>query len=170
MLPTRRLTLAAIGSAMGVLFLSTGFALQVAVSFWVFMASLCVMLSLESGYIRYGIMSHIVITFLSLVFNGFNIVFLLPYVTFMGVCPIGNAFFEKMQLPRFLSYIIKQCWFTLSIFTTIYLGAGLFFGFSLDSLSSILFIALLTLPTFFFYNLGMVNIRRKLRRLLQVNG
>jgi hypothetical protein len=132
------------------------------------MASLCVMLSLETKYIRYGILTHIVITILSLILNGFNFIFLLPYITFTGLCPIGNALFEKLKLPRIISYVLKQIWFTGSIIITAQFGAG-FFNLKVDSIQSVLIIVSITVPLFFFYNLGMVNIRRKVRLVTEKN-
>ena len=159
---TQYLTFTAICSAFGVICLSMGFYIQVTVSFWVFLASICVMVSLETGYIRYAIFAYIATTLLSLIFNGFNFVFLLPFITFMGICPIGNAAFEKIKIHRLISYFFKQIWFTASIFLTSSIGAG-FMGLSLNNAKSILIIIALTIPSFFFYNLGMVNIQRKIR-------
>ena len=120
------------------------------------------MLSLETGYIRYAILTHIVICTLSLFFTGVNFVFLLSYITFMGVCPIARAVFEKLKLHPAIAFVINQIWFTLSIIVTIIFGSA-YFGYSLDNATSVIIIIAITIPSFFFYNLGMVNIRRKIR-------
>ena len=157
-----RLTFTAICAALGTLFLTVGFFVQAVVSLWVFLASLCVMLSLETGYVRDGVLTHVAITLLSLIFNGFNFIYLIPYIYFMGVCPIVNHVLEKTRLPRIAAYFIKHIWFTSSITITTYLTTGLF-GFQFDSVRSTLIIIAICIPMFFFYNLGMVNIRIKFR-------
>ena len=157
---------AAICAALGTMFLSMGYYLQIMSSFWVFLASICVMMSAETGRLRYPVLTHIVITVLSLFFNGFNFIYLLPYITFMGVCPIGNAIFEKYKMPAAVAYALMQIWFTLSIINTMIFGAVIF-GFRLDSVKSVAIVAATTLLMFFFYNLGMVNIRKRLRGVIR---
>ena len=152
----------AICAALGTMFLSIGFFLQVAISLWVFLASICVMLSLETGRLRYAVLTHVAITILSLFLNGFNFIFLIPYITFMGVCPLIHAVFEKTRMPAVLAYLIKQALFIMSIVITSMFSV-VFFGFSPDNIASVAIIAALCVPSFFFYNLGMVNIRRKVR-------
>ena len=159
-----RLAFAAVCVALGTLFLTIGFFVQAVVSLWVFLGSLCVMLSLETGFVRDGVLTHIAITLLSLIFNGFNFIYLIPYIYFMGVCPIVSHLFEKTKMPRLAAYLIKHIWFTSQITITTYLSAGLF-GLQFDSAMSTIIIIAICIPMFFFYNLGMVNIRRRFRLL-----
>ena len=120
------------------------------------------MVSAETGRVQYALYTHIVISIVSLIFNGFNFIFLLPYITFMGLCPVINLAFEKIKLPRGVFYLIKQFWFTASmIFTAMF--APVLFNLRLDSPKTLLIIIAATIPVFFFFNLGMVNIQKKIR-------
>ena len=156
------LTYSAICAALGTIFLSVGFFLQAAVSLWVFLASICVMMSLETGRLRYAVLTHIVITLLSLIFNGFNFIYMIPYIFFMGICPIFSFMFERTKMPALVAYFIKQALFILSMMIAASFSV-VFFNFKPDSFMSVMIIIVLCIPSFFFYNLGMVNIRKKLR-------
>ena len=152
----------AICAAIGAMALSIGYFSQFAISFWVFVAALCVMVSAETGHVRYALYTHIVISIVSLIFTGFNFYFLLPYITFMGFCPVVNLAFEKIKLPKGVFYLIKQFWFTASmIFTAMF--APVLFNLRLDSPKTLVIIIAVTIPVFFFFNLGMVNIQKKIR-------
>ena len=120
------------------------------------------MLSSETGHVRYCVLTHITITFLSLCFTGFNFIFLLPYMTFMGMCPIAVALFERSRIPRWVSYFLKQLWFTGSTMVTALFGP-VFFNIDLVNAQAALTIIAISIPSFFFYDWGMGNIKRKFR-------
>jgi len=159
------LTYSGICAALGAISLSIGFYLQVSVSFWTFVASVCVMLSLETGRMRYSVLVYTVITVLSLFFNGCNVIFLLPFITFMGTCPMACFVFERTRAPFVVSYCIKQIWFTGSTILMAWFGP-VFFGVNLVDLKAAIIIAAFSVPSFFFYNWGMGNIQRKFRQFM----
>jgi len=165
-----RMTFSAFCAALGTVFLSVGFFTQFAAAFWIFLGSLCVLLSLETGKIQYAILTYFVIVVLSLLFNGFNIVFLIPFVCFMGLCPMTYFEFTKFKLPKLLAYVIRQIWFIGSMIASAFFTT-VFFGFNIDNLDleglkTLGIITAICIPAFFFYNMGMINFRIKFKLLL----
>lgn len=181
---TKKITLSAILSALGVTFMYLGAFIQVLDLSVVAIASVLVVFARIEIGTPYDWAVYLVTGTLSLIFLG-NLNMLIPvlYFLFAGMYPILKAYFER--LPRSLSYVVKGVYFAvvgavliaLAYFFSEYVfGTPLFTG-SLASYTTLLLAALYVLAIFicFVYDLllsqlvviYMVKIRPKIATVLK---
>jgi len=116
---TREVAYAAISSALSAAFLAVGFYLQLVEFLWYFLATMMLMIPLSKGYIRGALFAYVVSCLLALMLCAFQFYFILPYVIFMGLHPIVNAFMEKRRFNRWLRHLIKAVWFDAAVYLMI---------------------------------------------------
>ncbi|MDD5016596.1 MAG: hypothetical protein PHO15_00680 [Eubacteriales bacterium] len=119
MIKSKEVAYAAIASALSTVFLVTGFYLQIMEFFWYFMATLALMIPLSKGYARTAVFSYFVSSFLALLLCGFQFIYLMPYVIFMGLHPAVDYIMRKRGLNICLAHLIKAAWFDASVYVLI---------------------------------------------------
>ena len=95
---TLGITHCAIFTAIGSMLLTFGYYLQLAEFFWFFAATVCVIFAVEKCGVSFGLMTAICICVCVGILNGFNYIYLFPFVTFMCWHPILNKVFERLNL------------------------------------------------------------------------
>ena len=156
-------------AALGALFLGAGAALGLPVSLCVFVASLCVSLSVEKGGLRGGALACLAIGLLGLFLTGFNLIYLMPYLAFMGPHPIVSRRLARAGVRRLPAYLLMQLWYIAAIFASISASAAIL---SLNAYRAFLLrsVAWTSWVAFFFYSIGMERLTERIRPKLRIGA
>jgi hypothetical protein len=158
-------SLSALAAAIGFLFLTTGFYLQVGEYGWYFAASVAIMLPLARGYLGGALLAVPLSCLLALLANGFNFVFLIPYITFMGFHPVINCWQRSRNKNPIAVFILKEAWFLASVFITFRFTALLLFDFGTLSPYALPIILAIAAVGFVPYDYAMKQLQKKIDKL-----
>lgn len=117
------------------------------------------MLPLAKGYIRGNVFAYIATCILTLIFTGFNIFDVLPFIVFFGLHPLVNELQLKTKINVWVASLIKAVWFDGAMY--------LVWRFVFDMTTSIPFIDKYIIPIllvggtafFIFYDFTMYRCR-----------
>jgi len=163
---TREVAYASVASALSAAFLAVGFYLQLAEFLWYFLATMMLMIPLAKGYIRGALFAYIVSCLLALMLCAFQFYFILPYVLFMGLHPVVNAFMDKRHFNIWLGHLIKVVWFDAAVYLMIrFTALFLFIDIQAGGWTLLIVMAVST-AVYFLYDFAIRLVSRSLQRRL----
>lgn len=161
---TREVAYAAVASALSAAFLAVGFYLQLAEFLWYFLATMMIMIPLTRGYIRGALFAYAVSSLLGLLLCAFQFYFILPYVVFMGLHPVVNAFMDKQHFNVWVGHLIKAVWFDAAVYLIIrFTQLFLFIDLRAGGWTLAIVLGVSTL-VYFFYDFAIRLVSRSLQR------
>jgi hypothetical protein len=148
--------------------LAVGYYTQLLEFFWYFMAALCVMAANALGGIRAALLAFASSALLALLLCAFNLLFLLPYLLFMGLHPIVNAVIVRYRISPVIAHPVKAIWFCAWLLAMIrFTGLFLFVDLGAGGPVVILIVAAVSLPAYFLYELAVRLVSRDLDKRLR---
>lgn len=128
---SKLVALAAVATALGVLFLALGAFVPVFDYSGIFIASVCIMLPLTKKSLWAAAMSYVATALLSLIFVGGRFEITVSYALFFGLYPMANYLQKKKNINYFVALILKDVWFVLSL-VLLYFFFENFIGFEAE--------------------------------------
>ena len=92
---TYRLVLAAVFASLGTAVITFGYFLGFAQFFWMFVGVMCVMATISTAGVKYGLLCYVTIVFLCLVIQPSQFFYMLAFIIFMGIQPVFNFYIKK---------------------------------------------------------------------------
>ena len=113
---SRVISLSAMSTALAVICLVFGSAVDLFSLSCLFMASLALMLPLAKGYKLGGFLAYIASGVLTLIFVGVIPHVILPYAMFFGLHPLVNQLQKQFKINVVLATVIKAIWFIATLY------------------------------------------------------
>ena len=113
---SRVISLSAMSTALAVICLVFGSAVDLFSLSCLFMASLALMLPLAKGYKLGGFLAYIASGVLTLIFVGVIPHVILPYAMFFGLHPLVNQLQKQFKINVVLATVIKTIWFIATLY------------------------------------------------------
>ena len=155
------ITISAIASALGIVFLVLGTFISVIDISCVFMSSIIIMLPLYKKSLTGAFLSFISTAILSIFLTGFRFQVIIPYAIFFGLHPIVNDFVTLKKINKWLALVVKTLWFVASLFI-IYKFTNMFVGLNQKIIDVIYWVIPIGGILFFIpYDFFMIYVRKK---------
>jgi hypothetical protein len=124
---SRVVSLSAMSTALAVICLVFGSAVDLFSLSCLFMASLALMLPLSKGYKLGGFLAYIASGVLTMIFIGVIPQVILPYAMFFGLHPLANYFQKQFKINVVIATVVKGIWFIGTLYV-MYFATTMFVG------------------------------------------
>ncbi|MDR3319083.1 MAG: hypothetical protein LBS99_06550 [Clostridiales bacterium] len=161
--PGKQVAYAGVFSALSVVFIMLGVFFQMLELFWFYVATFCVMFPLAKDYYFGAIAVYVVTCVLGLLFSGFNLASLSPYIIFMGWHPILAHWMRRAKVPLIARKIIVAVIFDVGYYLLYLLARYIVFDSEWINRYILVFIAVAITPLALLYDFGLGNQQRQVR-------
>ncbi len=135
--------------------------------FWFYLAASCVMFPLALGFYFAAFSVYAVSSLLALTVSGFNFVYLMPYILFMGWQPIMCSLLKKAHVPRIIIMAVSAILMDAGLYL-LYIATNVFiFDFGWAYKYIYIVIGGLCTPLGMLYAFGMLKQQRRVEDFLK---
>ena len=113
---SRVVSISAMSTALAVICLVFGSAVDLFSLSCLFMSSLALMLPLSKGYKLGGFLAYIASGVLTMIFIGIIPHAILPYAIFFGLHPLVNHFQKQFKINVVIATVVKGAWFIATLY------------------------------------------------------
>ncbi|MBE7057058.1 MAG: hypothetical protein E7388_06445 [Ruminococcaceae bacterium] len=162
---TYKMVLAAIFASLGTAVITLGYFLGFGQFFWMFVGVMCVMSTISTAGVKYGLLCYATISLLCLILQPSQFFYMLGFIIFMGPQPVVTYFIRKSGKKSL--QILIYLWYIGSLFAVYKFSEFMFTDFSFDPFWELVAVGVAGVGTCWLYGYGTENCQANLDVILK---